>query len=307
MDINYEHYRVFYHVARCRNLTTAAKLLHNDQPNLSRIIRLMEHAFGCPLLIRSNRGITLTPEGERLYAHVKIAVEQLQAAVEELQMVAGLHQGTLTVGASETALRLLLLPVLGTFKKSHPDIRIRIQNHLTAQAMASVQQGTVDFAVVVSPAVIPKPLKSTPLIDFVDILIGGRELTFLSEQPISFQTLSAYPLICLGEHTTTYQCYDAFYRAHGSFLKPELEAATTDQILPMVQNGLGLGFIPEIFAKGALAAGEVCQILLDEELPHRQICLVENKERPLSVTAGTLKTMLVQYALGGTPPTSGLS
>lgn len=296
MDINYEHYRIFYHVARCKNLTTAAKILHNDQPNLSRIIRLMEHAFGCPLLIRSNRGITLTPEGERLYAHVKIAVEQFQSAEEELQMIAGLHQGMLTVGASETALRLLLLPVLGRFKASHPDIRVRIQNHLTAQAVASVQQGTVDFAVVVSPSDTLKSLRSYPLMDFKDILIGGREMASLSEHPLSFQELSTYPLICLGEHTTTYQCYDAFYRAHGSFLKPELEAATTDQILPMVQNGLGIGFIPEVFAKGALAAGEVCRLRLEEELPHRQICLVENKERPLSVTAGALKDMLVQYA-----------
>lgn len=296
MDINYEHYRIFYHVARCKNLTTAAKILHNDQPNLSRIIRLMEHAFGCPLLIRSNRGITLTPEGERLYAHVKIAVEQFQSAEEELQMIAGLHQGMLTVGASETALRLLLLPVLGRFKASHPDIRVRIQNHLTAQAVASVQQGTVDFAVVVSPSDTLKSLRSYPLMDFKDILIGGREMAYLSEHPLSFQELSTYPLICLGEHTTTYQCYDAFYRAHGSFLKPELEAATTDQILPMVQNGLGIGFIPEVFAKGALAAGEVCRLRLEEELPHRQICLVENKERPLSVTAGALKDMLVQYA-----------
>lgn len=296
MDISYEHYRIFYHVARYKNLTTAAKILHNDQPNLSRIIRLMEHAFGCPLLIRSNRGITLTPEGERLYAHVKIAVEQIQSAEEELQMVSGLHQGMLTVGASESALRLLLLPVLGRFKASHPHIRIRIRNHLTAQAMASVQQGTVDLAVVVSPADIPKPLKSYPLMDFQDILIGSKDLAALTSRPLSLQEFSRYPLICLGEATTTYQCYDAFYRAHGALLKPELEAATTDQVLTMVQHGLGSGFIPEIFARGALAAGEVCQLRLEEELPRRQIILLEDKERPLSVTAKALKDMLVQYA-----------
>ena len=62
---------IFYYVAEYKNLTQAAKVLHNSQPNISRTIKLLENEIGCSLLIRSNRGISLTPEGKKLYFHVK--------------------------------------------------------------------------------------------------------------------------------------------------------------------------------------------------------------------------------------------
>ena len=94
----------------------------------------------------------------------------------------------------------------------------------------------------------------------------------------------------------TYRFYNAFYHSHGLMLKPELEAATTDQILPMVKSNLGLGYIPEIFAKKDLSNGELCQISLQETLPSREIYLIEHEERPLSVTAGALKNMLTRFS-----------
>ncbi|WP_336624238.1 LysR family transcriptional regulator [Clostridium boliviensis] len=47
---------------------------------MSRFINNLEHQLGCKLFVRSNRGISLTPEGEKLYSHVKIAQEQFRAA-----------------------------------------------------------------------------------------------------------------------------------------------------------------------------------------------------------------------------------
>ena len=49
MYISYEYYRIFYHVARCGNLTKAAEALQNSQPNLTRAIRNLEAEIGCPL------------------------------------------------------------------------------------------------------------------------------------------------------------------------------------------------------------------------------------------------------------------
>ena len=297
MNINYEYYRIFYYVAKYKNLTTAADALHSNQPNISRTIKLLEHELGCQLLIRSNRGISLTPEGERLYAHVRIAVEQLQTAEEELKMLTGLHKGLVSIGASETALHLLLLPVLKKFKETHPEIRVRIQNHLTSQAIESVKQGLVDLAIVASPIDIPSSLKARSLMTFQDILIGGNAFSNLSSHPVSLQEISDYPLVCLGENTMSYRFYDSFYRSHNLLLKPEFEAATTDQILPMVKNNLGLGFFPEKLAKDALLTGEVCQIHLQEAIPCREIFLVENKERPLPIAAEALKTTILSYSL----------
>ena len=87
MIVSYDAYRVFYTVARFGSFTKAASVLLASQPNLTRTIRNLESALGCTLFVRSNRGVSLTPEGEKLFARVSVACEQIQAGgVEWLEM-----------------------------------------------------------------------------------------------------------------------------------------------------------------------------------------------------------------------------
>ncbi len=295
MNINYEYYRIFYYVAKYKNLTQAAEILHNNQPNISRTMKQMEQEMGCKLLVRSNRGISLTPEGEQVYSHVKQAVEQLQVAEDEIMRSTGMMSGSVAIGASETALRMLMLPVLNHFKKLYPEIHIRIQNHLTSQAIEAVRKELVDFAVVVTPEIIEKPLVAYPIIEFQDILIGGSDYLKLKDKTLSLNELNSYPLVCLGDNTVTYHFYEELFHRYKLELKPELEAATTDQILPMVKHNLGLGFIPTVYAQEALEKKEVFQIPVAEEIPTRKICFVENKNHMLSIAAKELKELILGY------------
>lgn len=103
----------------------------SNQPNVTRAIHNLESQLGCRLFIRSNRGAELTPEGERLYSHVAIAYDHLHAAELELENEKKLEQGTVTIGVSEIALHLLLLPVLGEFRRKYPksDFAFRVIQH----------------------------------------------------------------------------------------------------------------------------------------------------------------------------------
>lgn len=292
MNINYEYYKIFYFVAKYKNITKAATILNNNQPNISRTIKLLEHELGCHLVSRSNRGITLTPEGEKLYTHVKLAVEQLQIAEDEIIKTINMQKGSITIGVSETALHIIL-PVLSLFKKKHPDIHIRIFNHLTTQALDSIKNGHVDFSILASPLKATKPLKIYPIIKFKDILIGGPSFSHIKK--ISLKELSTYPLICLKEDTMTFKFYEAFFHTYNLILRPEFEATTTDQILLMIKNDLGIGFIPEIYVKELLVKKEVYQLPLLESIPKREICFIENEQYPLSIASKEFKSLLMNY------------
>lgn len=146
MYISYDYYRVFYYVAKYGNVSQAAKLLLNNQPNLTRTIRNLESELGCPLFSRTNRGMKLTPEGERLYAHVRIAFEHIEAGEAELTEARNLQTGTVYIAASEVALRCLLLPVLKQYRLLYPGVHIRISNHSTPQAIAALKDGAADIA-----------------------------------------------------------------------------------------------------------------------------------------------------------------
>ena len=103
MEINYDYYRIFYYVAKYKSFTQAAHVLLNNQPNITRSMNNLENQLGCQLFVRSNRGVELTPEGERLFSHVSIAYRQLQAAEMELGQNRELQSGSVSVGVSSSA------------------------------------------------------------------------------------------------------------------------------------------------------------------------------------------------------------
>lgn len=296
MAVPYDYYRIFYYVARYRSFTRAAKGLMNSQPNVTRAMNKLEQQLGCRLFLRSNKGVTLTPEGEKLLAHVQIAYEQLEEAQAELDSRRQLQSGRISIGASAIALHGLLLPVLRRFHQTYPGIRIRVMNHSTPQAVAAVKSGSVELAVVTTPTGVAPPLKELPLVAFRDILIAGPSFAALRGRTLSVAELGAYPVVTLDRGTGTGALYDQFFAAHGQLLRPEVEVSNPTQVLPMVQHDLGLGFLPRSFAQEALAKGEVFEVLLDEELPLRSICAVKDKGRPLGAPAQQLERMLREAA-----------
>ena len=296
MAVTYDYYRIFYYVAQYRSFTRAAEALGNNQPNVTRCMNNLEQELGCTLFVRSHRGVALTQAGNHLFAHVRIAYEHLQTAETELADECGLESGLISIGASETALHLLLLEVLQQFHAAHPGVRLRISNHSTPQAIAALQNGLVDFAVVTTPMPERKPLGKTVLHPFREILLGGPRFAELAADMRSLQDLQPYPLICLGEGTGTRDFYQQYFTRHNLPLQVDMEAATTDQILPMIRHDLGLGFFPEELAAQALAHGEVVQIRLVEPLPERAVCLIQDASKPQSIAAKNLERLLVENA-----------
>ena len=293
MDINFEYYKIFYYVAKYCNFTKAARALGNSQPNVTRAMNNLEQQVNSILFIRNNRGVQLTPEGERLYAHVSAAMSQILAAEEELSDSTGLSHGSVSIGASETALNIYLLDRLKTFHMAYPGIRLRIYNHSTPQAINAVKNVMIDFAVVSTPAEVEAPLKMIKLGSFQEILVGGTTFTALGSQTLSLKELHNYPLIGLGRETMTFQFFNRFFMSHGLEFAPDTETATTDQILPLVRCELGLAFLPEAMAQDSLKKKEIVKISLKEEIPQRNICLVYDSRHPISSASQQLRKTLM--------------
>ena len=73
IDINYELYKVFYHVASTLNFSEASKQLYISQSAVSQSIKTLERKLDQTLFIRSTKKVQLTPEGEILMRHVEPA------------------------------------------------------------------------------------------------------------------------------------------------------------------------------------------------------------------------------------------
>lgn len=295
MDINFEYYKIFYYVAKYGNLTKAAMALGSNQPNVTRIMKLLEAQLNCRLFIREARGISLTEEGKLLYSHVEIAFRHLLNAQEELCRQDTLRSGTVEIGATETALHLFLLHVLQDFKRMYPAVRMKIHNHTTPEITKHLLSGKLDFCVITTPYELPKTFSSANVLDFQEILTGGSYFRYLGKAPVALQDIKKYPWISLGRDSATYRFYKDFFISHQLDMEPDMEVATSDLMLPLIQLNLGIGFVPEKLALPSLESGNLVRIELDCPPPKRSIRIVSDRTRGKSLAADTFYKYLKTY------------
>lgn len=291
MDINNEYYKIFYNVARYGNLTRAAGVLGSSQPNVTRVINRLENELGAILFVRSNRGVTLTPEGRLLYTHIEAAQREIMEAEAEISGATSLTGGSISIACSEIALNIFLLGRLSAFHREHPGIRLRISNDTTPQAITAIERGACDLAVVTTPSAIPRTMREKLLMPFEEILVTSADNSDVTG-PVSIARLAVLPFIGMNRGTTTEVFYRRFFAEHGLEPDPDILAATSDQVLSLVRQGLGFGFLPRPFAAGSIARGEIREISLKEKIPLRYVTMISDRGRSLSVAAKAFERSL---------------
>lgn len=293
MNISYDYYRVFYYVAKYRSFTGAARALMNNQPNITRMMKKLEDELGCTLFIRQRHGVSLTPEGKKLYVHVTVAFEHILSGEQEIMRDKSLQSGIVTIAASEIALHCILLPILKKYRKAYPGVRIRILNYSTPQAIDILKKGLTDFAIITEPFDAPAGISSKVLRNIQEVPVCSSAVSLSTGTLLTDGQLNKYPLIGLGEGTSSFTFYSDYFNRLGLSFSPDVEAATADQILPMIKSDLGIGFVPTDFLE---KEDMEHLIILDMEppVPKRNICMLKQKGTLLSIAAAELEKLIVE-------------
>ena len=287
MNISFEYYRIFYYVAKYENITKAAMVLKSSQPNVTRIIHLLEDQLDCRLFLREPRGLKLTEEGKRLYAHVAIACQHLLDAEAELCRDKNICSGTIELGVTETALHLFLLQKLHDFQNTYPDIKIRIQNNTTPEILKALANGRLDLAVVTTPFEAGDTMGCEELMTFREVPAGGPDYAALSDRPMTLKEFRLHSIIGLGYGTASYEYYRKVFMEQHLDYEPAMEVATADLVIPLLQNNLGVGFVPEPLAAPFFENGSLIPLALNIPLPPREVKMLWDKSRSQSRAATT--------------------
>lgn len=294
MSISFDYYKVFYETAKCKNITLAAHRLCLTQPTVSKYIQNLEQDLGCRLFDRSQKGVSLTAEGQLLYRQIGRACQQMDQAEDALQEYVNGQSGQINIGASELAMRYFLLPYLERFQHQFPNVTIRIHAVSTPVSVSALNTGNVDFSLAVTPIEEKEGFQITPVADFQDIVIGGNRFTNLQERQLSLKELLEYPLVCMEKGTTTRKFWDSIFQEHGLELHPSVEVNSNHLIPPTVIYNMGIGFVPFKFARAYLLNFGLVQLQLDIPIPRRKICIVQKLNHSIPPAARALIQMLKQ-------------
>lgn len=291
MDINYELYKVFYHVAVTLSFSEASKQLFISQSAVSQSIKVLEKKLNQKLFIRSTKRVQLTPEGEILFKHIEPAMNLIKQGENQLLEAHTLNGGQLRIGASDTICRYYLVPYLNKFHKQFPHVHIKVTNQTSIACASLLEHGQVDFIVVnypnsaLSSTHIPRVIN-----EFHDVFVANRQYFPLDGREVSLASLQKYPILMLDRKSTTSEFLHAMFQRSHLDLVPEIELSSNDLLIDLARIGLGIAFVPDFCIP--TDDKDLFVVKLKEELPKRQMVVAYNERMPLSQTAKQFMSML---------------
>ncbi|MDL2400995.1 LysR family transcriptional regulator [Rhizobium mayense] len=137
--------RYFVAIARERNFTRAAEILHIAQPPLSRQIQLLEEELGVALLIRKSRPVRLTDAGRLFYEQslqVLGRVDQMRDATRRV----GLNQNSVfAIGFVASTLYGGLPSLVRKLRRHAPELDIQLLEMVSVQQIPALKEGRIDI------------------------------------------------------------------------------------------------------------------------------------------------------------------
>lgn len=239
----------FVHVAELGSFTRAAITLDTNQPALSRLVRQLELELRHTLLERNGRGVTPTPAGQRMLAHAKGILQQVQRATQDLDELHGRLAGHFAIGITPSFANVSTQELVRSFRSSFPRATISVAQGLSSYLIEWLMMGRIDVAVLYDSF-------DTPLIDkrtvFTEelFLIGpddgtanGANETGVPDATITLHEITQYPLVIPGRMHAIRRMVEAAAAERGLRLRIALEVDAVNSILDLVNEGLGYALL----------------------------------------------------------------
>ena len=243
MNINFEYYRIFYVVAKNKNITKASLELNISQPAISKAIKKLEDELGGELFVRTRRGVVLTSEGDEFFSYISKAIEYIYNAENRFTDLMNLDIGHIRIGVSTTVTENFLAPYLQKFHKLYPNITIEIDTSVIDELLNKLRNGLIDLIVFnVSKEDYGSDLTITPCMEVHDAFIVGIAYQNLAQEEISIHDLHKYPLILQSKVSSTRRFLEQFLKDNHCELNPELELAGNHLVTLFTKMGFGVGY-----------------------------------------------------------------
>ena len=241
-----QHLLVFKDVAETKNITLSAKKLHMSQPSISLQIQNLENQYGARFFDRTNKGVTLTKEGEIFYTHVQSVLDILASAKEQINALAKGQRGLIYLGATLTIGEYILPNILAFLYKTHPDVDFKVKIANTESISQDVLEKKLHIGLIEGPAPRHKDLNVEKFWEDELVVVLPYFHSWASRKSITLADLPHERLVTREEGSGTRKVMEMALKERG--LDPEqlnitMELGSTHAIKQVVSAGLGITII----------------------------------------------------------------
>lgn len=228
MNINFEYYKVFYVIAKNRNITKAANELNISQPAISRMLKTMEDQMNTKLFIRKTKGVILTNEGKELYSLIADNIDNIMKS--EISFSKIINNKNLKIAGNKTYINYLITNnKLDNIFKSDSSLNI-IDTNSFDLLNNQLSSNLIDFAFISEPTnyKFNNELVFKQLDEFHIVYYSNKD----NNKPIVLLNKSKFSDIC-----------KEYLKSNNINIENIILVDDYDVIYPLISNGYANGFL----------------------------------------------------------------
>jgi DNA-binding transcriptional LysR family regulator len=281
MKLDLQSLRIFVSAIESKSLTKAAEDNALVTSGASKRIADLESRLGVDLLIRHARGVQGTPAGLSLYHHAKAILRRVEIAQDVVAEFGKAGNPKVRLAANPSSIIAYIPAITRRYLAESPAARIDLQERYSYDIPRLVAENEADVGIY--HALSPAPgVTSYPFRRDRIVLVTRRDHALAVFDELFLEAANSYPFVgYFPRHT-----YDAFSSLAGRGLSRPLdvkiEVGNYEARCRLIQEGIGIGVIPEPNASPYLNLYNLKAIRLLDEWAERQLYVCVANDRDLS-------------------------
>ncbi|MGN8063377.1 LysR family transcriptional regulator [Ralstonia sp. 22111] len=244
MHFDFADLRLFSRIAEEQNLSRGARRAFLSPAAASARLKALEEQLGTRLFYRDNKGLSLTPAGEKLLRHARVIERQFEHVRSDFEEFSKDEVGHIRIFANTTAVTEFMPEVLATFMAERPAVTVDLQERLTRDIIRGVLDGSADLGIISGPVQsdglevvhfsTDKLVLCTPI---------GHPLA-TADRGVGFADTLDYPHVGLHEGSTLHAFLTELVRDQRRKLQIRIQVRSFEAMCRMIETGVGIGVVP---------------------------------------------------------------
>lgn len=234
-------YYAFIKTIETGSFTKAAEELGYTQSAISQMVHSLEEELSTTLILRSRKGITLTPDGEEFLPFIRKICNSHRELTEKHKEMEGLQSGLIRIGTFSSVTCHWIPGMIKDFKELYPTVHFELHQGNYTEISNWIKEGSVDFGFVNSNV---SDLTTIPLQEDEMLAVMPVDHPLASSTKVSLKELLKDPYILLDEGVIN----EPLIIFNQYNFEPDTQYRVYDPyaIMSMIEKELGISILPKL-------------------------------------------------------------
>ncbi|EAP95468.1 LysR family transcriptional regulator [Vibrio splendidus] len=238
--------------------SAAAEALDVQVAKVSRSVSKVESQLGVSIFNRTTRRVELTEEGRQFVDSVRVGLQMIQSAEEEIVSRGELPKGRLRVDAASPFVFHQLVPLVQSFKEAYPDIELELTSN---EGFVDLLEKRTDIAIRIGK-LSDSTLHARPLGKSLLHIVASPDYLAKRGLPTKPEDLSSHQIVGFAGN----KVLNHWPLPNQSDVAPTVTASNGETVRQLVLAGNGIACLSGFMVQEDMAAGRLIPILEQDKL-----------------------------------------